>query len=110
MVTSRTYFRRLGAIMHISAYKALPVDRSLSFPYRTVLHLFQISLETVMVKFFNRSDGKEVACNFIKTFSGSNFSSLFIILVTFSRFFLYRNSKVGRSVTEKSGINASSAM
>ncbi len=59
MIATGTFCGWLGAVVHITAHKTLPVDRCVAFPYGTILNLLQIALETIVVEFFHSCDSKD---------------------------------------------------
>ena len=59
MVAGRTFLRRLGTLRHISAYRALPLDRLVAFPHLAAVYQLAQSIETILVHIFDRRYGLE---------------------------------------------------
>ena len=88
VVACRTDLRRSGAHVFITAHKALPCDRLVTFPYSAVLYLLKVMEETAVVTGFDFGDCAEMRCYFGEAFFVGDLGGLGVEFDTFDFFFV----------------------
>ncbi len=80
--------------MNVTAHKALPLDRFLTFPYRTLLHLLKIAFKATAVMVLYLCYGTEMLGYFGETLLIGNLSRCLVKLHAFHHLLIGCRGKI----------------